>query len=609
MIRNEVVTIDVGGSFIYPQSVSMTFGINKGYNTCSISGLNLVGSTNDAVTISVNGEVSTYIVDRKDFGKNGKVTFSCKGSPCTLEDLSPTDEDYTYVDSDVLIEDSRGAIPVVNNLPTISFASQSYSKVSTPMSRIVDMVNIVGGEYWEESGTLHLAEVKSIPIVPTIVHTFVEAEVLDYNYSENRASSLKVKDILINPIIDDIYGIPSVSLDYDEDLFKGEVYFNPSLTAGHGYGINGLGSRDAVRSVKTETITMDGDASLTTMGGIDALVLLTLDGEPILPADYELYAGWNVIRFLTNKIGEIQVTYYTKSVSVYAFRTTNFQITYQCTITEGTIEIDADNVVSNGYCYTEIVTPFTYEHGGTVLISEGQDATFLFVEYKGADNLVQETTEVLFGGGALTVKYLHSGVDWVTKGFMNTITSASKSTIKTTKKEILYDEDLLEYVVFLDRPITSINAIYFGSAVIAGYAYDDTGLVPRITFNAVDVGKEVDISMTIDLVEITIQPPTEPHPVTLFDVISCGGVATVDVTLADDALCNLPATFKVDIAGSFNVPIEDCFGLEVTGDFGSLIIDNFGMVEITVTTQALQTILCDNVKDSGIIKINSQGVV
>ncbi len=609
MIRNETVTVDIGGTQVYPTSVRITAGIGKGYNSCTINGLNITGSVGDTVTIVVNSDTYTFLVDKKDYGKNDKVIFHCKGLPCTLEDLSPTDTEYTYTDSDELIEDSRGSITVSNNLPTISFSAQSYAKISTPMSRILDMVDVVAGEAWEQNGTLYLAEQKVIEETPTVAHAFTDSEVLDFAYSENRDKSLKVKQVLLNPVSEDIYAEPAINFEYEDS--QGEIYFNPSLTAGYGYGINGLGYRPPVRSVKTEIITVDDDSYITTLGGIDDLVNITVDGEPLGSenVDYFLYSGFNIVRFNTPQTGEVEVTYYTKSVSVYVYRDTNFQITYQCMKCEGNIVIEADNVTNNGFCYTEIVEPFTYEDGGSVLITSGKDVTFVFVEVKGATNLVTEKIYTLNGGGTLTVKYLYKDTDWTEKGFMNNITSANKTTIETTKKEILYDEDLDEYVVFLDKPITSINDIYFGSQVLSGYSYVGTGNVPYITFNADDVGKEVDISMNIDLDEITIPAPTAGHPVTLFDVVSCGGVATTRVVLADDELCSLPATFKVDVAGAFDVPIEDCFGKDVTGDFGTLTVDNFGKVEITVSSQGVYTIDCSNIKDNGVITIDSQGVV
>ncbi len=614
-VRNETITVDVGGSYIYPDTVNINSGIGKGFNTCTIVGLNLLGDVGDEVTISVNGNIHSFIVDVKDYGKQDKVTFRCNGLPCTLEDLSPTDDDYVYTNSDELISDSASTtgVTVNNNIPNISFASQSYSAISTPMSRIMDMVNVVGGEAWEVNGTLYLDEQKVISSSPTIVHTFSDSEVFDFAYSSKRDTALKVKEVLFNPINEDIIGIPSTTLDYSEDDFRGEVYFNPSLTAGYGYGINGLGQREAVRSVKTEKLDVDDSGFITTIGGIDDIYSITVNGVPLgdVNVDYFLYDGWNIVRFNTAQSGEVEITYYTKSVSVYVYRTTSFQITYQCTLAEGTIEIDADNTTSNGNCYTEIVTPHTYEDGGTVLVTSGEDLDLLFVEYKGAENLVTETTVNLTGGGVATVKYLYGTADWDSgdKTFMNNISSVLKSTIETTNKEILYDEDLDEYVVFLDKPITSINDIYFGSSIISGYAYDNTGSIPRITFNATDVGKEVDISMTIDLIEITIPEPTVGNPVRLLDVISCGGVATTEYVLADNVLCSLPATFDVDIAGAFNVPIEDCFGLQITGDFGSLIVNNFGMVNVTVSSQGIFTLYCHNVKDDGIITLNSEGVV
>ncbi len=608
-IRNEIITVAIGQDFLYPTTVSISSGVGKGYNTCTIVGINLQCNVGDIITITINGDVYSFIIDMKDYGKQDKVTLKCKGIPSILEDLSPTNTDYIYSNSDELIEDSRGSVEVENNIPTISFQSQSYSAVSTPMSRILDMVDVVGGEAYEVNGTLHLEEQKVIGESPIAVHTFSDNEVFDFSYSSNRDQSSRVKEILFNPITEDIFGIPSVTLDYDEKFFRGEVYFNPSLTAGYSYEIYGLGQREAVRSVKTEVIDVDDDNFINTIGGIDAIVDISINGIPY--SNYFLYAGWNVVRFNAPQTGTVSVTYYTKSVSVFIYRTTNFEIKYQCNVCKGTIEIDAGNTTSNGNCYTEIVEPHTYEYGGTVLISIGADCTLLFVEYKGATNLVNETTVSLTGGGTASIQYLYGAVDWTSgqKSFMNNITSAVKSTIETTNKEILYDEDLDEYVVFLDKPITSINDIYFGSSVINGYVYDNSGVVPRILFDAIDVGKEVDISMTIDLIEITIPAPTEGNPVRLLDVISCGGVATTEYILADNVLCNLPATFDVDIASSFDVPIEDCFGKEVLGDFGSLIVNNFGMVNITVTEQGTFTLDCHKIKENGIITINSIGVV
>ena len=129
------------------------------------------------------------------------------------------------------------------------------------------MVAVVDGEAWEVNGTLYLDEQKSIVSSPTIAHAVIDSEVFDFAYSEKRDNTLKLKEVLFNPINEDILGVTSVTLDYNDDEFKGEVYFNPSLTAGYGYGINGLGQREPVRSVKTEKIEVDDDGFITTIGG------------------------------------------------------------------------------------------------------------------------------------------------------------------------------------------------------------------------------------------------------------------------------------------------------------------------------------------------------
>ena len=612
MTRLESITVDIAGTSVYPTSLSITSGVGRGYNACTVSGLGLIGSVGDTMTIVANTQVFTFLIDQKNYGERNSISFTGYGKPIELTDVHTENDGYTYTSSDELISQSVGTIPVVNNIPTITFINQSYSKDSTPMSRILDMVRVIGGEAYEVNGTLYLDELKSIAAAPTIAHSFVSGEVFGQSYTDKRDKTAKLQSILTNPVTEDIYSEPVINFDYDDENMKGEVYFNPSLSKGFTYSVTGLNDRVPLQSVVNETISLSDVSYIQTKGGIDALLNITIDGTPlVLDTDYFLYLGYNVIRFAVKQTGEMVVSYNTKSVTVYAYTSSSFSITYQCNKIEDTIpDSSVDNVINSGNCYAEIIDPLVYEKGGNVLVSLDRDITLIFAERKGAPNLVDYKTQALTTGtGTLYIKYLYDTTDWTETAFMGNLTDALKTTIETTTDEIIYDSDLALYVVYLDKPITSVNAIYFGSQAITGYTYVNTGAVPYISFDAGDVGKKVDISMNIDLVDITIPAPQAGHPVTLLDAIVCNGAATQKWVLDDNALCSLPATFKIDVAGSFDLPIADVFGKEVTGDFGSLIVDNFGKVEVTVTTAGLYYILCSNIKENGKITVDAQGVV
>lgn len=606
MIRNETVSVDIGGTIIYPKTVTLTRGVGKGYNTAKIDGTNLAGLVGDSVTITLNGDVYSFVVDAKHHSKNLGVSFDCVGLPATLNDGQPSADDFIYTDSDDLIEQSRGTITVVNNIPTIDFTGQTYSKASTAMSRILDMVNVIGGEAYEIGGTLHLEPLAVIPLAASD-YIFVDADVFDYSYSSNRDSTVKAKDVLINPITDDLYSDSTITLDFTDGDGKGELYFNPSLTSGFEYSISGVVARVPVISERIETFALTNETSIMTLAGIDTIDYMTLDGEPILVADYTLYAGYNIARFHAPLTGEVAIKYQTLSVTVYPTATTTVVVKYQCALLDIVLEVLSP--VYSGACSIEIGTPFSYEDGTNVLLSLGDDFTFIFIEEKGATNLVTEKVQLLDGGGTLTIKYLYTTTDWLDKAFMNAITSLQTTFIEMLNGTVIYDSGLLEYVVFLDKPIDLINDIYYGNQALSGYTYNDTGDVPYVSFLEADLGKTVDISANVTKVDVTIPPPTTGHPVTILDVIGCGGVSSAELSNSDDNLCDLPATFSIDVAGSFSKTITEVVGKVLTGAFGNLTVDNKGEVTVTVSTQGTFEILCDAIKVDGVITVDSVGVV
>lgn len=614
MIRNDTVRVVLNSSDdIYPTSISITEGIGKGYNNATLSGTNLIDvNCGDVLSIIINtDDIYEFVIDKKDISDKGKVTITCYGKPIVLTDGKPSNTEFSYSTSDELIESCcNGIIQYENNLPTITFTGQTYVKTSTPMERILDMVSVIGGEAFEVDGELKLNELAIIPETPTIAHTFDDSEVFSYAYSENRTSSNLTKEVLFNPVVDDIYSDVTATLDFDEDLSKGQILFNPSLSSGYKYYIDGIDSRKPLTINRVETFTLTDTTFVNTLGGIDSIEYITLNGEPF--SDYIIYDKYNVVMFNAEYSGELVVSYKTLSVTVYCYQTSDFSIKYECSICSGTIEINADNTINSGNCYADIKSPLTYENGGTVYLSSGVDYTFIFVEKKGATNLVQYTTLDLSGGGVITIKYLYNTTDWTDTDFMDNLTSTTVSKIETMSGEVIYDENLDSYVLYLDKPIDSINDIYFGSLLLdsVSYSYVGTGLVPYIEFtdNTFE-NSTLDISVNSTFDEVVIPAPQENHPVTLLDVITCSGVATGEFVPDDSVMCDLPATFKIDVASLFDLEISDIFGATLTGDFGDLVIDNFGQIEVTVTIAKVYIIDASSIKDSATIKVDAEGVV
>ncbi len=607
MIRNELVTVSIGGVSAYPLDLLLVAGVNKGYNTISFNGKNLDGAVGDTVIVNINGYTFSFILVSKRYKTKDDIYIVCNGLPFTLDNVSKSDDNISYQDSDALIEGERGTIVVSNQIPNIPLSSIVYTKSSTPMNRIVDMVNVVGGEVYEINGTLYLIEQKSIPSSPTIAHAFSDEEVFDFEYSDEIENSVLLKEVLINPITDDIYSEPSITVEYDEEVGIANVFFNPSLSLGNSYSFLGLIPRPVTLMNKTDTILIDGETYINTIGGIDSVLFIKLNGEPL--EDYTMYSGYNVIKFDNALYGEIEIGYTTKQILCYVSSNTTFSIKYNCVISGGSIEVNESSLISND-CKVNISTPFTYEDGGDVTCLKDTDLSLVFVEEAISTNLNVISDSVHAGGGSLKVSYISTEATWSDTTFMTNITSAVVSTIETTSGEIVYNDDLLEYIVYLPLSPLSINTIVFGSVNITGYTYV-SATIPYISFQASDLGKKVDISMNVEVVEITVPTPTAGHKARFIDAVGCGGVMSREITTSGDAMCNIPATFKVDVASEFDVEISTIQGLTVVGDngLGDLVIDYFGKVEVTLTGANLYTLDCSNIKTNGRITLDARGVV
>lgn len=609
MIRNEVVSITANGTPIYPSQVLITCGVGRGYNVASFSGINVSFNVGDIIVVTINSNSYTFLVDKKEYGKSNKVSATCVGLPAQLSDFSKTDESFNYIDSDTLITESKGSISVVNSLPNITFENLTYNKSSTPLSRIIDIVNVFKGDVYEHGSELYLEEKKAISSTPTIAHTFIDSEIFDFAYSDNRSGSSLLQEVLFNPTTDDLSTETFITFDYDESVGKGVALFNPSLSLNNEYFTSGLDVSSPMKLTITENIDLAISSFIVLKAGVDSVLTLKINGSvKVEDTDFFVYAGYNIIRLNTSYSGTLTISYITKGLTAFARNTTNFTISYGCSIISDEIRINPNNIITSTLCYTEILTPLTYDSGGSVLLKSGIDATFVFSESSTASNLVTYDTIALSGGGTLTVEYVYLSSDWVSKAWMNNITSEEYTDTVVFTGEVTYDGDLDEYVVFLDKPISSINDIYFGSEQLSGYSYNDTGDVPYISFVLTDEWKNVNISVEVLLTKVNIPAPEVGHPVKIIDVLTCGGMATKDFDLAETTLCSLPSTFKLSISELFNFRVVEVRGKVITGDFGEKTVDSFGNIEITVSTQGIFNLDCSNIKSNGNITINSEGV-
>lgn len=608
MTRSEIVTAFVGATQIRPTKIRITLGIGKGYNTCNITGRDLAGAVGETISITVNGDTYTFLLTEKNYSEFDTVVLSGKGLPFKLESQRASDSTLTYSSSNALIEAERGDIAVTNNLPNIEFFNQAYSKSSTPIDRILDMVAVVGGEAYEHNSALVVGEIASIPATPTISHVVQDNETISFSYSENIGQSVLLKKVLINPITDNIYSEPTVNVEYDSELSVADVYFTPSLVGtGDNYSFLGLNPTTPVNTTRVESLLLSDETEMRTLGGIDSVVYVTLNGEPF--SNYVTYPRENVIRFTTNVTGTIQIKYTTKFIRCYVSATTSFVIKYNCVKVAGTIEYDASNAINGRNCKAEISTPLTWQNGGSVIAYRNNNLTFIFVEEKGNNNITTVSSGTHAGGGDLIIKYVHSGSSWASTTFMNNISSTLSTQIETVSGTVTYDEELLEYIVHIPSTPLGVNAVLEGNVGLTGYTVVG-GNTPYISFSANDEGRRVDISLTMEVVKITIPAPGAGHVVRYLDVVACGGVASAEFINSDDALCTIPSTFKIDVATMFSERIEDVVGLTVLGDggLGVMTIDAFGKIEVTINSSSLFTIDCGNVRAGAKITVDARGV-
>ncbi len=600
MMRFDSVNVTCGNNVLSIDSLTITCGIGKGYNTATLSGLDLTCEVGDIIEISINNEVYSFLVFEKVFGKNTTVNLVCKGVPAKLDDEGFVEASNNYSNSLELINDCSRDVSTIISIPTISFQNQTYVKTNTSLACILDMVDVVGGEAYEYKRKLYLEELQRIPANPTIACDFDNFAVFSYNYSNKVDKFLKAKKVIINPITDDLYSEPNIQFDYS-GLF-GTILFNPSLSSNLPYEIVGLEYDDPIFTFVTENIMLDNQTSLKLKAGVDDIEFLFIDGVPF--SDYESFDKTNVLRFLTPQTGSLEIKYKTKSIKVHITQTSDFSISYQCMRISGQVFLTEQNYT----CIAELLNnKLTYTTGGVMRINKGVDVSFIFLKSKTSSHLQIDGTITLIGGGTLTLKHRDNGGAWDTS-FEQNITSQIAEINNIENSMVVYDENLGEYVIYLSNTVKTITSVHFGSSIILGWSFVDD-VQQYLIFDSSHEGKTYEISFLMEVVDVTIPPPLENHPVTILDVIGCNGVSSFEFTKVEDDLCHLPVTFDINVYSLLNRQVDEVVGKEITSPtLGNFIVSSNGTITVTIETRFEHVLDCEQIVPLAEIVINSQGV-
>jgi len=582
-------------------SFNIVKGIGKGFNTCTCSSQDNIGSVGDTLDIIIDGKKNSFIVTDKTYVDGSKISYTCGGLPSILEqEALALREDY-YTNSNELILDNIGNIELNNNIPNIDFKGQSYWSESNSLSRIIDMVNVVGGDVFEVDGVLTLTTFKTIPQNPQTVIDIPDANIISYSYSDKIGKFNKTNKVLINPKSETLYSNPDIEFVYDGSF--GNIYFNPSLSSGFEYTIIGLNHQPPTTMYKSDSILLTDATSVVASAGIDTMLYMLLDGE--IFTDYELFDKTNIIRFLYPISGTLEYKFATQGIGVNITSTTPFLITYQCMKIQDLLVMTTNNLS----CSVKMLSPLTYQKTTTLQVNKGVDISFIFFDGKVAENINTDNTVILDGGGQLSIKHRYTDVDWLDLGFLNYITSSLTTVKDIFTGTVVYDTNLGLNVMFLPSDYSSVDSIYYGNTLITGWSYNNINNPPYIELSSEHEGKSMEVTYTQEVVNIEIPPPHSGHPVVALDVIACGGLHSFEYVNSEDMLCSLPATFNINVKEQFALSLDDVVGKTLLGDFGTLVVDDRGLISISVYEEGEFVISCDSIRTGAEILVDSRGVV
>ena len=631
MIINDVVSVTLNGNSSFPDSLNIVNSVNKAYSSCVITGLSLQGAVGDTLSVIINNDTYSFIITEINFEEFSKISIRGFGLPYKLETKQVNTSNTIYADSNSLIDMNKDDVTVVNNIPNIVFDNVSYSKDGTALSAMQDMLSVIGGELYEVKGALVLDIFKRIFENETPFASIQDGNVFKYSYTNKAPNPNKVKNILINPITNDIYSIPQVNIDFDEKLNRGIFLFNPSLNDNSTYKIQGVSVSNKEAIYYTEIFSLNDDTVITTLGGIDSVISLTIDNVEVLEDNYEHYVTHNKIRFTDKRSGNCIIKYQTNILKFSIFKDTSISAKYLNAILntnlsfysenkdpENKIEIPDDIILENGGGSVRIVPPFMYGEKGVVLSSGGISYDLVFYDKNNAgdfDNyeFIKSYTLPLNNETLNIYCKYKTGLFWDSSFLYNAEIKdiadvvVEEFKVSESPKTDSHGNSPTYYYQPLNSNI-SVNDILADGNSLYESDYEMVGGEFRL-LNHNYIGSVFKISYTVFKNKITFPLPTPDVNVTTIEAKYQNTTTSLDFINPKNNLCVVPSMVTVNVAEQLNVSVAKAYGNVISGDFGDLTVDYFGNVEVYVTNKKIYVLDTNSIVPYSSITIDARGVL
>jgi len=633
MIRNENVSVSINGQYIYPDSVSIVSSVNTPYGSLMLTGVSLPCVVGDVANVVVNGITYAYTITENTYQPRGKSSVRGLANTYMLETKEVAISSTLYTDSNTLISDNAGNVPVVNNIPNILFNEVTYDSDGSALGAMLDMLSVISGEYYEQNGTLFLDKFKTISQNETPVTTILDSEVITHSFTDKVGSTNQIKNVLINPITDDIYSIPQVTIDFDSEKNTGIILFNPSINASSKYIIQGITptpfNSTSSAIYYTESFELNAETVVTTLGGIDSIVSISINDEPVLESDYENYPTHNKVRFLTKRTGQCVIKYQTNVLKFNITTDTDVLIRYKTALLntkldyysksytdpETKITVPDDIVLDNGLGTVRIIPPFIYGRDGVILSTRNVNYDLIFYDGTYAndyDNLELITTYTLPSNAVANVyaKY-KTGFFWDTAFLYNARMESVADVVVEQFKVDIQPNTNGQYQYTLTEAVNSdtVNAVSAdGNKLTRGDEYDVVGdLFILLKDSLSDAVFKISYNVLKD--KIVFPLPTPDNNVSVIQARVDGASTSLDFLNPSKNLCVVPSTITVSIAEKLNISVAQAYGGRVKGDFGELVVDYFGNVEVYISNKRIYVLDTSEIVPFSSITIDARGVI
>lgn len=628
MIRNELVSVTIGGVATYPDSVSVITSVNTAYNSVVLNGITLNGDVGDAIRVVINSVIYDFKLTENTYQPQGKHTIKGLGIPYILSETPVDFSSELFLDSDTLISDNSYGVTIVNNIPNIVFNEVTYNSNGSALDAMLDMLKVIGGEYYEKNGVLYLDTFKTISETETPVAVIQSNEVFDHVFTDNVGKTEQVKNVLINPITDDIYSVPEANIDFDNEKNNGIILFNPSITSTSKYVIQGINTQPMEAIYYTESFSLTDETVLTTLGGIDSIVSLTINDRHIQQTEYENYPTHNKLRFLASQSGQCVIKYQTNVLSFSIGSSTDVLVKYKTAILKAKLDYysktttDADTnitvpddiVFDGGLGSVRIVPPFIYGREGVVMSSENINYDVIFLDSNYADtsdnlDLITSYTMPLNNETVNVYGKYKTGFFWDASFIYNAKTEQVSDVNVEEFKVLLTPNGAGTYTYELLEDATHFNGATADGVTIRRYVdYDVIGtLFKLLNNNLSDAVFKVSYNSLKN--KLVFPLPTPDNNVSMIQVRAKDKSTSLKFLKPSANLCVVPSTITINIAQKLNISVAQAYGGHVNGDFGLLVVDYFGNVEVYVSNKRLYVLDTSEIVPFSSITIDARGVI